>query len=89
MKLHFAFTIVAFFVGMFTIAMGDSESDKLTHLPFGNIQNVFKAWEANLEFPNKNGDVIKEAPLPKLPKMETRPLFKRKRRQAGGDTDLR
>ena len=89
MKLHFAFTIVAFFVGMFTIAMGNSESDKTAHLPFGNIQNVFKAWEANLEFPNKNGDVIKEAPLPELPKMETRPLFKRKRRQAGGETDLR
>ena len=78
MKLHFAFTIVALFVGMFTIAMGNSESDKTTHLPFGNIQNVFKAWEANLEFPNKNGDVIKEAPLPELPKMETRPLFKKK-----------
>ena len=89
MKLYFSFTIVAFLVGMFTIAMGNSESDKSTQVPFGDIQNVFKAWEANLEFPKKNGDIMREAPLPELPKLETRPLFKRKRRQAGGDTDLR
>ena len=89
MKLYFAFTIVAFFVGMFTIAMGNSESDKRTQVPLGDIQNVFKAWEASLTFPMKNGDIMREAPLPELPKPETRPLFKRKRRQAGGDKDLR
>ena len=89
MKLFFASTIVVLFVGMFTIAMGNSESDKRTHPPFGDIQNVFNGWKANLAFPKKDGDMMKEAPLPELPKWETRPLFKRKRRQAGGDKDLK